>query len=175
MCTFNRQKGWSDTFTPEIIEIVAKINGTSPENVDVASFQEDVKRATDMFIFGVNGIRVGSRVRKAKYFEQYGGEFTIRYSTPAGTPTEYQKLMGGFPDAMIYAFSDEAEQNVAAWIYCDCNVLRQHFIDNPPEKGAILYNPHGGNKFVAVGWRSIPNLVVASHGHAIYRPATKED
>ncbi|MEK6881731.1 MAG: hypothetical protein AABY22_19085, partial [Nanoarchaeota archaeon] len=74
----------------------------------------DTQQGTDFLIFNINPIKVGLRLRRYKYLKDYGyGEqFTIRYELASGNKTEYEKIMEGLVDYIMYGFVDEKEEKI---------------------------------------------------------------
>jgi hypothetical protein len=65
-------KRWSDRFLPEIMGILGKHLISEPP------VEEDAERNTDLMVLRLEAIRIGCRIRKHKYLDKYGDEFTIR-------------------------------------------------------------------------------------------------
>jgi hypothetical protein len=156
---------WADAFMDEIIQIVAKLQQANPDMVMVPRDAEDRKRNSDLMILGINATRIACRVRKPEYAEKYADEFTIRFRLPWGGGTEYQKIMDGWGQFFFYGFADAQEKTLQKWVYCDLNVLRDYFIKNPVNTKEILRNKDNSSHFLAIRWREIPGLALASFGH----------
>ena len=75
--------------------------------VEIASFEDDAKFATDFLVMKQNALTFACRIRTEPYFYRYSDEFTIRLDRPSGVKTEMDKIIEGFADRMIYAFGTD--------------------------------------------------------------------
>lgn len=76
------------------------------------------------------GKRVGCRVRRNKYLENYGREFTIRSNRNSGAETELSKILDGWGDYFYYGFSDPYNEHIAQWFVGDLGVFRGYVHQN---------------------------------------------
>ena len=125
MTQWKRDKQWSDKFLPDIKRILGEhLIGEPPQ-------EEDAERNTDLMVLRMEAVRIGCRVRKHKYLDycdgQYRNEFTIRAGRPSGVKTELAKIIEGWGRYFFYAFSNEDESGLAAWMLGDLNVFRLWF------------------------------------------------
>lgn len=115
------EKRWSDRFIPEIKSILGQIL------IGEASQEEDMKRNTDLIVLRMEAVRIACRVRRFKYLENYGDEFTIRCNSQENAKTELHKVISGWGDVFFYGFCDESETRLAKWIVGDLSVFRFWF------------------------------------------------
>jgi hypothetical protein len=111
---------WQRRFIPALKAIMAEyLIGEAP-------IEDDRERATDLLVLRLEAVRVACRVRRNDQL-RYAHEFTIRRSRSSGSQTELRKVLRGYGDYMIYGFSNEAEDGLAAWLLGDLNVFREWF------------------------------------------------
>lgn len=106
--TYDKSRGWADQFTPELQRMLMPVVG--PTNV--ATPFEDRRMATDLKTWSTRGgpaTRIALRVRDADRYPPavYRKEFTIRGGLSSGGSTEFDKIMAGRVDLMMYAFGKE--------------------------------------------------------------------
>ena len=109
MSDWKANKQWSDIFIPEIKSILGQTL------IGEASVEDDQLRNTDLIVLSLKALRIGCRIRKHNYYLKYPNDFTIRYSLPSRTPTEFDKIMAGWGDYLFYGFSDVKEKNLILW------------------------------------------------------------
>lgn len=118
-----RDFDWQRCFIPELKRIVGEhLIGEAPA-------EEDAERNTDLIVLRLEAVRVACRIRHWQYIHDYGDEFTIRASRPSGAKTEMRKLVEGFGDYILYAFADEKEEHLAAWLLGDLSLFRGWFAE----------------------------------------------
>lgn len=121
MNDWRADKKWSDRFLKEIKAILGvHLIGEPPK-------EEDAERNTDLMVLGMGAVRIGCRIRQAKFASLYHDEFTIRSSRPSGAKTELQKLAEGWGDYFFYGFSDHQGRKLSRWTLADMRVFRRHF------------------------------------------------
>lgn len=165
-------KRWSDRFLPEIKRILGEHLIAEPP------IEEDAERNTDLVVLRLDAVRIACRVRKHKYLESYGDEFTIRAGRPSGQKTELTKIIEGWGDYFFYGFSDEQERFLAKWILGDLKAFRVHF-------NRMLYlgqkdwseknNHDNSSSFFGFKAQNIPKFLVAQNqkGRVLQHPASK--
>lgn len=95
-----------------------------------ANLNLDTQHATDFTIIQVNP-HIAFRVRETKYQEKYGNQFTIRYQVPSGQDTEFQKIMQGKADWLLYCFGEENPfPHFTKWTLLDLSAFRYHMTHN---------------------------------------------
>lgn len=135
---------WSRQFLPQVKSICGRfLIGEAPT-------EEDTQRNTDLIVLRLDAIRIGCRIRSASYIEQYGDEFTIRESLSSGTKTELVKIIEGWGDYFFYAFADEQDDRLAAWLLGDLHVFRSWIFEQTRINGGRL----PGNSFTNGDGRS---------------------
>lgn len=122
MIGYEADKRWSDRFLPEIKATLGLYL------IGEASREEDQRRNTDLIVLHMDAVRIACRVRRNKYMERYGDEFTIRSGRPqSGFETELAKILYGWGNYFFYGFSDESETHLAKWTLGDLGVFRLWF------------------------------------------------
>ena len=110
-------------------------------NIEIASFEDDVKRSTDLKVRITSG-DVAVRVRRAyKAFR----DLTIRAKN-GNAKTEIHKLREGYADWYLYLWTNEKDV-ICDWILVDLNVLRASGLLN--DDRLITMNRDGYTGFVA--------------------------
>ena len=111
MESYNSRRQWSDSYLPQLKALLGQAL------IEEATLEEDLRRATDLLI---PSLRFAVRVRKSKWMERFGNEFTIRNSAAHGHETEYEKLTGFLsnrtPEYILYAFVNDDSQVIRAWL-----------------------------------------------------------
>jgi len=151
---WEKDKIWSDQFLPQIKGILGQtfIRAAPPE--------EDMEHNTDLIVFRMEPLRIACRIRRAKYFDQYGDEFTIRTSRPNGGKTELYKLIEDWGNYFFYGFGDDAG-NLIWWCIGDLRVFRGWFnsyiVRNKGKlPGTERINADGSSTFRAFKWKDLP-------------------
>ena len=83
----------------------------------------DLKEGTDFLVFRLEPIRVACRLRRFEYLK-YNRDFTVRWSRPSGVDTEYQKIIKGLVDYILYGFIDQKEEKIISYFIGDLKVFR---------------------------------------------------
>lgn len=116
--TWKDDKHWSDQFLPEIKRILGEhLIGEPP-------VEEDAERNTDLIVLRMEAVRIGCRIRAAKFAGLYPDEFTIRSGRPSGVKTELTKLMEGWGDYFFYGFEGDEPGQLGRWFLGDMKVFR---------------------------------------------------
>ena len=154
-------KRWSDRFLPEIKSVLGTHLIAEPP------VEEDAKRNTDLMVLKMDAVRVGCRVRKNKYLNRFGNEFTIRSGRPSGSKTELTKIIEGWGDYFFYGFCDETETYLAQWVLGDLKAFRiwhSRYMYNHKGKMPGSENPNEdkSSHFRAFQMDDIPDFVIAS-------------
>ena len=84
----------------------------------------DEQEGTDFQTYTIHPLRVAVRLRRHSYYEKYKDEFTIRWSRPSGIKTEYQKIMEGLVNYILYGFLDEDESHIISYFIGDLSIFR---------------------------------------------------
>lgn len=159
MRPWQRDKRWSDRFLPEIKSILGlHLIGEPPE-------AEDRERNTDLIVLRMEAVRIACRVRKYRYWLEYPDEFTVRSGRPSGIQTELSKIVSGWGDYMFYAFADQSERNLHAWVLGDLKVFRLWFnrrLYAGDTRWAGKRNVDGSSSFCAFAFADLPpDFIVA--------------
>jgi hypothetical protein len=113
-------------------------------SVSVASTERDLKRATDLVVT-VTGGDVAVRIRRPRYNGKWR-DLTVRAWRKSGVKTERDKLIAGFADFYLYAWSD-GDGGLADWFLVDLAKLRAtELLTSKP----IQYNRDGRTGFISI-------------------------
>lgn len=107
---YKSRRAFSDALLPQIKCLLGM------NMIQDASLLEDTRQATDLIM---PAMRLAVRVRKAKWMERFGNEFTVRNYAPGGLKTEYEKLqeLGDLgPSHMLYCFANDDGKILKAWL-----------------------------------------------------------
>ncbi len=96
------------------------MNAMSIFKFEVASFEADVKRATDMLISVTGEKAIAVRVRSEGYWQR---DLTLRAHRSSGVMTELEKIRAGNGDFYLYAWSKGAL--LPEWMFVDLALLRK--------------------------------------------------
>lgn len=121
MAAFDTDFDWQRRFVPVITPILGA------HLVREAPAVDDQKRNTDFMVLELGAVRVACRVRRWEQlarFPKYGDEFTIRAKRPSGQDTELAKVVSGWGNYIFYAFANQNDDDLAAWVLGDLNVFR---------------------------------------------------
>lgn len=157
-------KARSDVFMTRIKETLGR------ELIWEAPIEEDRERATDLIVLSVDGMRIGCRVRDAKYWGRYPNEFTIRAGRPRGTKTELAKILDGWGDYFFYGFGASYESGqLLAWALGDLAIFREWYQEYQRKNlgrlpGREQKNHDGSSVFHAFLWRDLPASFVKRRG-----------
>lgn len=168
MPDYKSDRDWSDCLIPHLKLIVADLL------IAPAPDAEDMLRNTDLIVIRASERRIACRVRRPEIdFEKYQFEFTIRSFRPSEVETELSKILRGYGDYLIYAFSVEKDASLSlfAWRIIDLSEFRLWFHRETVRlKGRIpgveIPNPDG-TRFRAFDVRTMPDtIVVKEFGHS---------
>lgn len=98
----------ADEVLPIQIAVANNIFRTVMNDLEVADRDNDMKKVTDLFICS-RVFRLSLRTRDRSYFAKYWNEATFRW------PGEWEKVLNGNGDWMLYQFETEDRQSVVAW------------------------------------------------------------
>jgi hypothetical protein len=157
-------KKWSDKYVLEIKRHLGEFLIGAPENIN-----EDISHNTDLIVLELKAVRIACRVRKDKYREKYGHEFTIRSRRSTGIKTELAKIIEGWGDYIFYGFADE--NSLTQWFIGDLKAFRLWFCSELARRhgaapGVLQENPDGSSDFRAFEKSIIPHFIIAEDtGH----------
>lgn len=129
MTGYAHDREWSDLMIPQIRSIVGY------HLLHEASFELDVKEATDLMVFSARDMRVAARVRRPGFAERYPYEFTIRAARPSGVRTELEKIVDGWGDALFYGHADPSGK-----------IILWHLISLPAFRAALIRDAMNGKR-----------------------------
>ena len=161
---WQQDKRWSDRFLPEIKRLLGE------HLIQEAPYEEDTEHNTDLIVLKLDSVRIACRVRRHKYLDRFGDEFTIRNSRPSGAKTELTKIVEGWGNYMFYGFSDAEEVALARWVLGDLNVFRLWFNRQlyklPPNTlpGNGQSNPDGSSDFSVFRLEEMPSAFFVGQG-----------
>lgn len=163
MSAWQEDKKWSDKFIADIKPILGMyLIGEPP-------VEEDQSRNTDLMVLKMDSVRIGCRIRKYSYLNNYSGEFTIRSARQSGHKTEITKIIEGWGDYFFYGFCNDDESGLAFWTLANMNVFRLHFCrylvsSNGAMLGTRKNNADGKSGFRVFNWTDFPQeFIVAQH------------
>ena len=168
---WEREHAWSRRFLPEMKRIIGE------HLIVEAPVEEDEQRNTDLVVLRLDAVRVACRVRQFHYLARYGDEFTIRAGRQNGNETELQKVIAGWGHYILYAFADERDERLAAWILGDLNKFRTYWsmrlvLDKGRLPGFEKHNGDGSSSFRSFKVAALPSsFVVARKRYAPLRIA----
>lgn len=103
--SYQDNRKWGDMYLDAAIEGLKK---RGFQSVDVTCDDIDMEQAADLIgVRGHDEITIAFRVRDYAYFDNYADDFTLRYRHKSGAKTEYEKVMAGHGDWMLYGFGKE--------------------------------------------------------------------
>lgn len=184
MPDFRSDFDWQMRFVPIIRNIIG------PLLVEPAPLDLDMREATDMIVLRARDMRIGCRIRRPGYVENYGWEFTIRSRRDSGAQTEFDKiLLHGWGDALFYAHAAQLEAGpFSRWLFADLAHFRGH-MSSRERRAAIKWGEKSNGDGTHFYWFDVrsfrpdpPILIAQSHQWAEAptpppepqtRPATK--
>jgi hypothetical protein len=166
MGTFKDDFGWQRRFMPEVKRICGEYL------ISESPYEEDCQRNTDLIVLRLDNIRIGCRIRRFEYADNYHAEFTIRSSRP-NNKTELAKIVEGWGDYFFYGFSDANQAELACWFLGDLNVFRLWFSGQIIKMGGIMpgipkENHDGSSDFRVFRIDDLPTSFVV--GQKRYQP-----
>lgn len=118
---YKYQRFVSDTFNPQIIEILKSAFGT--DDVTVAPLFADCNLGADFIVKKNNRKKeqfsIAARIRNFEYLLKYPDDFTIR------ADTEISKIRSGLSDYMIYGFADPFNTKIISYRILDLDLFRK--------------------------------------------------
>lgn len=144
---FKRDWAWQEGFLPEVQRILLA-NATYLFTVSIASWQQDVKQATDMTITtGGKPKAIGVRLRRAEYGYR---DMTVRANRVSGAKTELEKIQSGMGDAYLYGWTNG--MHISEWMLIDLNRLRASGLLNA---APLRHNKDHQTSFIAISYRTL--------------------
>lgn len=149
---YKQQRAWSDKFIPYLKMILGYAF------IDIANEKQDMEENTDLIMFCADKKNIACRVRRNSWLQRKSNEFTIRYDYSEGYKTEYQKILDGMGDFLLYCFADQNEEKIAAWRIIDLSAFR-YLVKNGLLSGQqIIVNKDNVNSFMAIDIAKNPEL-----------------
>jgi hypothetical protein len=154
------------TFSDRFLGVAKAVIGVT--EVQIASDHLDRQLATDLVVccpYEKRQTHYAFRVRKHEYLDQYGSEFTVRCRSLSGCDTEFQKIMQGKGDRMLYAFCNKRQTGFAKWSVIDLALFR-NWAGQELENGCQFKprNNTDGTKFYAFSLDDLPSEIVVASG-----------
>lgn len=138
---------WSDGYLPEVRRILLQ-NAMYLFTVEVASFHQDVKQATDMLLMVSGRRNVAVRLRRASYQQR---DLTIRASRASGVRTELDKIRAGSGDIYLYGWT--LEMQIQEWMLVDLHRLRASGLLDA--RWPVIGNQDMVTHFIAIPYRTL--------------------
>lgn len=154
--SYSEDRKWGDRFLPAARQIVG------PRLLVPAPFEEDAREATDLMVLRANDIRVAVRIRRPGYARRFPDQFTLRYDRPSGAKTEYEKIMQGFGNLMLYGHAlrgREEAGELEQWLLIDLDALRWA-VASFPEVVPDPITAGDGVRFIAFDIGHLPDCVL---------------
>lgn len=147
---YKHRRKWAMQYDDHIQLIICK----ALRVIEAAPALEDMRCNADFQLIysAAPAGRVAARVRSAGEWNKYFHEVTFRFELPSGVATEWQKMLAGYGDWMVYGFAaDDEGDRLRAWIVLNLAIFRQHVADKHVNRWELQYktNPDDGIKFVA--------------------------
>lgn len=159
MTGYGTDKAWADRWIEPQMKIINPIvNLYFPRRTEVSSWELDAHHAIDLVVAREKklDIDIGLRVRGAGWPLN---EFTLRFSRPEGTKTEFAKIMAGNGRWFAYFHSDRPEKLLPHWVILDLNVIRR----NPDIRGRRMWNRDRSSSFYVFDIKKFPfTLLIAA-------------
>lgn len=157
MNTFESDKQWSDQFIPQLKQIVG------PLLLDVAPIDVDRNENTDLMVMTARAMRIACRVRRIEpnTKPEYMRQFTLRSHRTSGVKTEVEKVMEGFGDWMVYAWSQSGGW-LDPWVVIDLTEFRRLRSDVRWLPACGEHYNSDGTGFYWYDWTRTPSLVIAA-------------
>lgn len=143
---FQRDWNWQEGYLPEVQRILL-LNAVFLFNVNIASWQQDVKEATDMTLSVQGQKRIGVRLRRADTGYR---DLTIRATRATGVQTELEKILSGMGDAYLYGWT--TGRHISEWMLIDLERLRSSGL---LEMAPIRHNKDLQTSFIAIAYPTL--------------------
>lgn len=160
---YNKSRKFSDKYLDSVKTILSNVLKCKKNEIIISPDLIDMREAADLIICGdtkEENVYVAVRIRKSKFAHLYPYDFTIRYEYTAGYKTEYEKIMEGYGDIMVYGFIEDNRIN--RWLLIDLEQFRKE-----AEKDYIIkehkQNKDGRNSFLAFDIRSFKGKIILSN------------
>lgn len=170
----NREnRDWAMQFDDHMLLIIVKALRVA----GVAHALEDMRHNTDyQLIYKADPTqhRIAGRVRRAEYYGRFFHQITFRLSLPSGADTEWQKMLRGYGDYMVYGFAAKNNgDRLRAWIVLNLHMFRQHVQEAHVNRWTPTreHNQVTGEDFLAYPILNIARCarclgaIVDNHGH----------
>lgn len=159
MTCFEVDMEWGRLFLAEMKRIIGE------HLICEAPLEEDQKRNTDLVVLKMEAVRIACRVRRQKYYDPYGHQFTIRLSRPSSAKTELTKIVEGWGHYFLYGFGHD--RKLIAWTLADLSVFRVWYSQQlycGVRPGERRSNKDGSSELIAFNWSDLPpEFIVASY------------
>jgi len=157
-------------FAEHGMEVIREAIGKTA-TVSVASQHLDWHEATDVVFKVRSRGRVAMRLRDYdRYFNKYGNEFTVRYSSEEHRSEFHKIVAGGYAHWMVYGFADLSDQNanvIRAGRILDLDVFRNRVVSGliDGKQPRPVPNSDGRTQFVPYSVNDFAGLVLHDWGH----------
>jgi hypothetical protein len=144
---YQEDKSWSDLYHKQARAILGY------HATQIADLYADRNLGRD---YQISPKDVACRIRRADY-AKYGHEFTIRLDRASGAKTEFEKILSGRGDWLLYGFST-SEGQLSSWVLIDLAVFREYWFNADWAK----HRNNDGTEFLSFSIASFPpNLIIA--------------
>jgi hypothetical protein len=157
--------------TDRVLPAVKRILGE--HLISAAPFAEDAERNTDLIVLRLEAVRIGVRIRSARYFDRpaYRTQFTIRAGRPSGVKTELTKIVEGWGDYFFYGFANPTYTDLLGYTLGDLRVFRLWFNQQLARLAPGAYpgerhpNKDGSSFFYAYNIADLPAAFVIARAY----------
>src|SRR3990172_2510862 len=163
MTDWKSDKSWSDAYLPTVKAILGQCL------IGEASREDDQERNTDLIVLKMDAVRIACRLRRPGYLDNYGPQFTIRFTRPSGVKSEFAKIIEGWGDYFFYGFANEHPPVIDRWFVGDLKAFRLHVMMSMNKNGGRIPaddipNEDGSSRFLAFKCQTMPKefFVVSS-------------
>jgi len=154
-----RDWGWADGYLPEIRRILT-LNAVSIFDFQIASYQQDVKKATDMLLTVSGSQSIAVRLRRA---HQHYRDLTLRAQRTSGIETELSKLQQGYGDFYLYGWTESF--SIKEWMFVNLDRLRASGLLE--QEWRTIANTDGKTSFIAIPFGTLLKYGCIANAHVL--------
>lgn len=158
---------WADGYLPEIRRILAD-NALSLVNIQIASEEQDLKKATDMVLTISGRGAIAVRVRRPKWHYR---DLTLRAWRRSGVRTELEKISAGSGDFYLYCWASVTGMTIPEWMLVDLHMLRASGL---LQQAAMTRNTDGETGFAHIAFKDMARAgcIVNSYIKSYHAPVS---
>jgi hypothetical protein len=163
--TYAGDRAWAERFMPEVRAIVG------PRLLVPSELEQDRAEATDLIVLRARDMRIGVRMRRTAYLNQYPFDFTIRRQRDNGARTEMDKIIDGWGDWLFYGVA-APDDTIGRWWLVDLNSWRSQMIRSQGRAGKPVTkkNGDGRTRFTAFNLECFkPGILIAGSHEVMHQ------